>query len=102
MIHKLPKHGRSKPKYNTTPTQQERAYHLWLMERKCVCGCGRQSTIVHHPLQRHPAQRWRRDHEYVVPMWWECHDRLHKRDGSDEYADEAARYRQLGREAGLL
>jgi len=95
--------SRIKPKYNATPTAREKAYHLWLMEEHpCVCGCGRPATIVHHPLQEHPEQGTRRNHEYVVPMWWECHDRLHKRDGSDEFAEDAAYYRQLGQEAGLL
>lgn len=71
--------GRMKPKYNPTPTARERAYHLWLMaEFECSCGCGRQSTVVHHPLTRHPEQRWRRDHEFVVPMADECHTALHR------------------------
>jgi hypothetical protein len=79
-----------------------RRYHEWLMEQyPCVCGCGRQATHVHHPLDEHPEQGTRRNHEYVVPMWWECHDRLH-RHGSDEYANAAAGYRREGIDAGLL
>jgi hypothetical protein len=66
-----------RPRYNPVPTAQEKAYHLWLMERLCVCGCGRQATLVHHPLTRHGSQRWRRDHEYAVPMANECHVALH-------------------------
>lgn len=82
---------------------RHRHYHTWLMQNyPCVCGCGRQATIVHHPLQEHPDQGTRRNHEYVVPMWWECHDYLHKRLGRDEYAEAAAKYRQAGIEAGLL
>ena len=69
---------RVKERYNPTPTAREKAYHLWLMEVfPCICGCGGASTVVHHPLTRHPAQRWRRDHEYVVPMAAECHMYLH-------------------------
>lgn len=100
---KLPKHARIKPKYNATPTPQERAYHLWLMDRDCACGCGSASTVVHHPLTRHPEQRWRRDHEFVVPMDGFCHMRLHAQ-GRDfpGLSDDAAYYRQLGQEAGLL
>jgi len=85
------------------PTARHRHYHEWLMQNyPCACGCGRQSTVVHHPLQEHPEQGTRRNHEYVVPMWWECHDRLHKRDGRDEYAQAAAEYRRAGIEAGEL
>lgn len=93
---------RIKPKYNPSPTAQERAFHLWLMDAyPCVCGCGRVATEVRHPLQRHPAQRWRRDHEFVVPMWWECHREVH-RHGSDEFAEKAWQYRSYGIDAGQL
>jgi hypothetical protein len=67
-----------KVKYNATPTRREREYHQWLIaEHECSCGCRLPSTVVHHPLTRHPEQRWRRDHEYVVPMADECHRALH-------------------------
>jgi hypothetical protein len=70
--------ARLKEKYNATPTKREREYHLWLMsEFPCSCGCGGASTVVHHPLTRHPDQRWRRDHEFVVPMTDHCHRALH-------------------------
>ena len=73
-----PPHKRVKERYNPTPTAREKAYHLWLMETfPCICGCGGAATVVHHPLTRHPAQRWRRDHEYVVPMSADCHRGLH-------------------------
>ncbi len=77
-------HKRIKERYNPTPTAREKSYHLWLMETfPCACGCGGAATVVHHPLTRHPAQRWRRDHEYVVPMMAECHMELH-RDGDEQ------------------
>lgn len=75
---KLRKVGRIKAKYNAEPTAREKSYHLWLMDCfPCICGCGAPATCVHHPLTRHPAQRWRRDHEYVVPMNGMCHMNLH-------------------------
>lgn len=77
-IPKAKKHGRVKPKYNPTPTAREKAFHQWAMQFPCACGCGQQSTVVHHPLTRHPEQRWRRDHEYVVPMNGFCHMDLHR------------------------
>lgn len=100
---KLPKQGRIKPKYNATLTPQERAYHLWLMERDCACGCGNVSSVVHHPLTRHPLQRWRRDHEFVVPMHAGCHMRMHATGRDfDGLSDDAAYYRSQGQEAGML
>lgn len=100
---KLPKQVRIREKYNPEPTAREKAYHLWLMDTyPCVCGCGKQSTIVHHPLQEHPDQRWRRDHEYVVPMNGYCHFDLHDKHGSDGYAEDAAGFRALGKKGGLL
>lgn len=83
-------------------TRREKIYHLELIyANACVCGCGRQATLVHHPLQEHTDQRTRRNHEYVVPMYWECHDKVH-RHGSDEYAEDAARYRAEALESGML
>lgn len=108
-IPKLPKQGRIKEKYNSEPTAREKAYHLWLMDNfPCGCGCEGPSTVVHHPLQRHPNQRWRRDHEYVVPMNGYCHFALHKagsenkfQAGSD-YALMAHGFRKIGYEVGKL
>lgn len=70
--------SRMKERYNARPSERERRYHIWLMaEHPCACGCGERSTVVHHPLTRHPEQRWRRDHEFVVPMTDYCHRALH-------------------------
>lgn len=106
---KLPKHGRVKAKYNATPTAKEMAYHEWLMETyPCLCGCGQSSTVVHHPLTRHRDQRWRRDHEFVVPMNGFCHFDLHRVgseqafDPSQNYADRAANLRAIAMEMGKL
>ena len=103
-----PNHSRTKPKYNATPTAREKAYHLWLMDAYgCIC-CGRKATVVHHPLVRHPEQRWRRDHEFVVPMAAECHMALHDAgseeayDPANDYASEAYAYRHLAHRGGAL
>ena len=97
-----PNHKRMKAKYNATPTAQERQFHLWLMDAyPCVCGCGQAATEVHHPLERHPAQRWRRDHEFVVPINWACHRAIHRK-GSDQLAGKAWQYRAYGLDAGYL
>ena len=94
--------GRTKERYNPKPTARERAYHIYLIETyPCSCGCGRPSTEVHHPLERHPEQRWRRDHTFVVPIWWECHREVH-RHGSDQFAEQAWQYREAGIDEGKL
>lgn len=101
--------GRIKPKYNPDPTAREKAYHLWLMDAyPCVCGCGAVSGVVHHPLTRHPEQRWRRDHEFVVPMHGFCHMRLHQC-GSElkfrpeiSFAEKAWQFRARGYDQGFL
>ena len=101
--------GRIKPKYNAVPTAREKGYHLWLMDTfDCACGCGAVSGVVHHPLTRHPDQRWRRDHEFVVPMHSFCHMRLHQV-GNElkfrpdvRFAEKAWGYRARGYDAGVL
>lgn len=105
---KLPKRVRIREKYNPKPSEQERAFHDWLMDTfPCACGCGGQSTVVHHPLEEHPDQRWRRDHEFVVPMNGFCHMRLHRRGHEREapyagFAGKAWGYRARGLDAGYL
>ena len=109
MIPKLPPHGRIKPKYNARPSEREQTYHLWLMDAfACSCGFGRKSSVVHHPLTRHPDQRWRRGHEYVVPMDGNCHMALHRCGNEQAFRpdirfDELAwQYRARGYDAGFL
>lgn len=105
---KLPKFGRMKAKYNPVPNARERAYHEWLLERElCFC-CWQMAEVVHHPLQRHPDQRWRRDHEFVVPMAADCHMRLHAAGDERKWAGKhdvpaiAAGFRKLAQDEGIL
>jgi len=105
----MAKPARIKPKANATPTAQVKQFHLWLMDAfDCVCGCGQQATVVHHPLTRHPLQRWRRDHEYVVPMDAHCHFALHANGNERKFlpghdlAGSAWGYRAKGIDAGYL
>lgn len=96
--------GRVKPKYNPEPNAREKAYHLWLIDTfPCGCGCGGVSGVVHHPLTRHPSQRWRRDHEFVVQMHGFCHMRLHQQGCEDpKFADLAYWNRHNAIELGKL
>ena len=103
-----PPHKRVKERYNPEPTAREKAYHAWLMEMfPCACGCRSASTIVHHPLTRHPDQRWRRDHEFVVPMTAHCHKALHAMGRESLFTDRdlagmASEFRNAGYEEGKL
>ena len=108
-IPKSPPHKRMKAKYNAVPTEREREYHLWLIDAfPCACGCGRASTVVHHPLIRHPEQRWRRDHEFVVPMDGGCHMELHRAGNERKFrpsicfAEKAYGFRARGYDQGFL
>jgi hypothetical protein len=69
-------HGRIKERYNPTPTPAEKLHHLRLIALPCIC-CGRDGGIVHHVLTSHIEKRWRRDHEWVLPMNDDCHRSLH-------------------------
>lgn len=103
-------HKRIKPKYNPVPNDSERKHHLHLIEEHgCIC-CGRKADVVHHPLTRHPDQRWRRDHLYVVPMTADCHTGLH-RNGNEaawckerdiDMLHEVNFYRMIGVIGGIL
>ncbi|RDC59748.1 hypothetical protein HME9302_00943 [Alteripontixanthobacter maritimus] len=102
-------HKRMRDKYNPIPTKREREFHLWLIDNfSCFCECGGPAECVHHPLQRHREQRWRRDHEFVVPMRSACHMALHLAGSEDAYAGQldfpegAAEYRFMGQQGGLL
>lgn len=101
---KLRQTKRIKEKYNAVPNARERAYHLWLIDTfPCICGCGAPSGVVHHPLTRHPAQRWRRDHEFVVPMDGHCHMALHQAGSEPPHlADLAYWHRSNALELGKL
>lgn len=81
---KTHKFGRNKPKYQPNPNAAEKRHHLAVMELPCM-GCGSEpSGVAHHPLMESPLQRWRRDHEFVVPVCHTCHAEIH-----DSYGDEA-------------
>ena len=104
---KLPKFGRMKAKYNPVPNARERAYHEWLLERElCFC-CWQMAEVVHHPLQRHPDQRWRRDHEWGLPLCDPCHRALHAHGNEREWCkfdpvNEAALLRLESIQEGIL
>ncbi len=80
---KTHKPRRIKPKRNIKPTAKEKRYHLQVMDLPCM-GCGSEPAgVAHHPLMESPLQRWRRDHEFVVPVCHDCHAQIH-----DNFGDE--------------
>lgn len=106
---KLPAHNRIKSKYNPKPSAKELAHHMRLIDMPCIC-CGRVGGVFHHLLSRAGGMRWRRDHEYGLPLADICHRSLHA-DG-DEWAwcmargfdpvREAIRLRLESIELGIL
>jgi hypothetical protein len=81
--------GRIKPRYNPTPNAKERAHHERLIAMPCIC-CDREGGVFHHLLSRAAGMRWRRDHEWGLPMRDECHRALHG------YGNERAWFEPLG------
>lgn len=81
--------GRTKDRYNPTPSAAEKRFHLWMMDLPCeACGvepCG----VFHHLLTDAPEKRWRRDHMMGLPLCDACHRDLHG--SGDEWAWGAAR-----------
>ncbi|MGV7119616.1 hypothetical protein [Sphingopyxis sp. 550A] len=66
-------HGRIKPRYNPKPNAAERR-HKDRVKRMPCCGCGRRGpSDAHHTLLPVPGKRWRRDHEFIVPVCKDCH-----------------------------
>lgn len=71
-------------KRNINPSALEKQHHLNVMQLPCM-GCGsEQGVVAHHPLTESPLQRWRRDHEFVVPVCHHCHTDIHDHFGSEE------------------
>lgn len=70
-------------KGNRNPASDEKQHHLAVMELDCM-GCGAYPTVAHHPLMQSPLQRWRRDHEFVVPVCGHCHTQIHDVFGNEE------------------
>ena len=90
----LPKNhtfGRVKDKYNPIPNAKERRHHIRVMALPCM-GCKAEPAgVAHHPLMQSPLQRWRRDHEFAVPVCDTCHRDIHDVFGNEiEWADKRA------------
>ena len=100
------RHGRIKPKYNPVPNAKERRHHERLMNLPCLA-CGGAGGVVHHVLTRHFEKRWRRDHEWVLPMDDNCHRALHAHGNEREWCNfdpvnEAAMLRLESITIGIL
>ena len=76
-------YGRIKQKYNPKRNAREQRHWEWVSEQPCM-GCGSQSGPPHHPLMESPDQRWRRDHEFIVPICPPCHTEIHDEFGNEE------------------
>lgn len=87
-----PNHGRIKPKYNPQPNAVEARHEARLYQKPCI-GCGKFGVSLHHTMMEFPAKRWRRDHQFQIPVCEDCHqgpDGIH---GIGSEAEWAARKR---------
>ena len=97
-----------KDKYHAKPNARELRFHLWLIENVPCVHSDMNAECVHHILQSHPAKRWRRDHEFVVPMTNEAHIALHAAgserafDSDKDYGELAIECHKLATEEGVL
>jgi len=73
---KLRPTGRIKPKYSPTPSASERAFHITMCGFHCIA-CERAGGLFHHLMSDAPGKRWRRDHEFGLPLCNDCHTALH-------------------------
>ena len=76
MISKLRPFLRIKEKYNPKPNARELRHHVRLCNLPCIA-CGGAGGVFHHLLSEATGKRWRRDHEYGLPMCDHCHRALH-------------------------
>lgn len=70
---KLPKHGRTKPKYNATPTARERAHWEYVRQQGCLVSGSHGVTIHHVTGFADRPGRFTRSHRLIVPLRPEYH-----------------------------
>lgn len=109
MTQKLRPFLRIKEKYSPKPNARELRHHIRLCNLPCIA-CGGAGGVFHHLLSEATGKRWRRDHEYGLPMCDHCHRALHAH--GDERAwcqvqgfdagTEAAMFRLESIQAGIL
>ena len=100
------RHGRIKPKYNRVPNAKERRHHERLMNLPCLA-CGGAGGVFHHLLSDCSGKRWRRDHEWGLPLCDPCHRALHAHGNEREWGkfdpvNEAAMLRLESMQEGIL
>ena len=65
--------NRMKTKYNPVMNAAEKRHKAWIKSLACI-GCGVVGrSDAHHTLLSIPGKRWRRDHEFLIPVCWACH-----------------------------
>lgn len=109
MIPKLRPFLRIKEKYNPKPNARELRHHIRLCNLPCIA-CGGAGGVFHHLLSEATGKRWRRDHEYGLPMCDHCHCALHAHGDERAWCQvqsfdpsiEAGVYRLESIQAGIL
>lgn len=109
MLAKLRPFSRMKAKYNPTPTAKEKRHHIRLINLPCIA-CKGAGGVFHHLLSEATGKRWRRDHEFGLPMCDHCHRALHAHGDERTWcqvqgfdpAIEAGMFRLESIQAGIL
>lgn len=86
-----PNHKRIKAKYSPVMTAAEKEHALFVTEQLCF-GCGSCPVQAHHTLLSFPEKRWRRDHDWLLPVCYACHTNIH-----DNFGDETVWLESIGR-----
>lgn len=76
MLERLRPFSRIKPRYNPVPSAKEKRHHIRLINLPCIA-CKGAGGVFHHLLSHATGKRWRRDHEYGLPLCDHCHRALH-------------------------
>ncbi len=109
MLPKLRPFLRIKEKYNPKPNARELRHHIRLCNLPCIA-CGGAGGVFHHLLSEATGKRWKRDHEYGLPMCNDCHCALHGHGDERAWCQvqgfdpsiEAGVYRLESIQAGIL
>lgn len=86
MFPKLRPFLRIKEKYNPKPNARELRHHIRLCNLPCLA-CGGAGGVFHHLLSFATGKRWRRDHEFGLPLCDCCHRSLHAHGDEQEWCD---------------
>lgn len=76
-------HNRMRPKYNPVMNAAEKRHADKVRASECF-SCGVRGVHSHHTLLKFPEKRWRRDHDWLLPVCEREHALIHDYFGTEE------------------